>query len=120
MPKTHPLYRGNPAITILRIFLWLMPAILIPVVIFLGVAANHYLPVPASISLSLLLFVAATAGIGHFEQLLTYQEMRTPPATSKGELVRWTITFVFVQILIAPIILGAALGIFGAFASYFA
>lgn len=119
MPKPHPMYRGNPAITILRIFLWLMPAFFIPLVIFLGVTLNRYLPVSACISLSLLLFVTATAGIGLFEQLLTFQEAGTPPPFPKAELVRWTIIFVLVQIVLAPIILAAALGIFGAVASYF-
>lgn len=124
MPKTSPMYRGNPSITILRLFLWLMPAVFIPVAIFLGAALSNYLPVSACISLSVLLFVAATAGVGLFEQLLTFQEMRmspaysgTTPPYSKAELVRWTIIFVFVQIVLAPIILATVLGIFGAVAS---
>jgi hypothetical protein len=130
MPKAHPMYRGNPAITILRLFLWLMPAVFVPVAIFLGTALSNFLPVSACISLSLLLFVTATAGVGLFEQLLTFQEIRmlpptfqamgTPPSYSKGELVRWTGNFVLVQIILAPMILAATLCIFAVFASLLA
>jgi hypothetical protein len=120
MPKAHPMYRGNPAITILRLFLWLMPAVFVPVAIFLGTVLSNVLPVSACISLSLLLFVTATAGIGLFEQLLTFQEARTPPPFPKTELLRWTIIFVLVQIVLAPIILASALGIFGAVFGSFA
>ena len=120
MPKSRPMYRGNPAITILRVFLWLMPALFIPLIAMLGAVLSKYLPTPAGICLLLLLFVAATAGIGLFEQLLTFQEARTPPPFPKTELLRWTIIFVLVQIVLAPIIFAAALGILGAVVSSFA
>jgi hypothetical protein len=112
MPKAHPMYRGNPAITILRIFLWLIPAIVIPVVAYLGGAVTEYLRIPVSISLMLMLLivVAATAGIGLFEELLTFQQMREPPANPKRELVVSVIVFVSLQVVIAPVVcIGAAL-----------
>ena len=120
MPKPSPMYRGNPAITILRMFLWLMPAFFVMAVIFLSAALSNYLPLSACISLSLLLFVAATAGVGLFEQFLTFQEARTPPPFPKAELVRWTIIFVLVQIVLAPMILAVTLGFLGAVARSFA
>ena len=120
LPKHRPMYRGNHAITILRLFLWLMPALFLPLVALLGAVLGKYLPVSACIGLSFLLFVAATAAVGLFEQLLTFQEAGTPPPFPKAELARWTVIFVLVQVVLAPVILAASLGIFGAVVSSFA
>ena len=46
-----------------------MPAVFIPVAIFLGATLSNYLPVYACIRLSVLLFLAATAGLGLFAQV---------------------------------------------------
>ena len=115
MPKTHPMYRGNPAITILRLFLWLMPAFFIPIGALLFAFVGEYLPTPASISLVLLLMVAATAGIGLFEELLTFQQMREFPANPKRELMISTIVFVSLQVVIAPVICIGAILVMGTF-----
>lgn len=105
LPTLHnrnPMYRGNPAITILRICLWLMPAIFIPLgVIFYNVLCD-FLPDTMGISLALLLILAATAAIGLFEELLTFQQMRQLPNKLKRELVVSSIVFVSLQIIIAP------------------
>jgi hypothetical protein len=102
MPKSRPLYRGNAAITILRVFLWLMPAFLIPLLAVLGGFLSKYLPAPANISLMLLLWVAATAGIGLFEELLRFQQLRLPLAASKRDQMSSPIVFVLTQIIVAP------------------
>jgi len=115
MPKTRPMYRGNPAITILRVFLWLMPALFIPLVALLGAVLSKYLPTPAGICLLLLLFVAATAGIGLFEEMLTFQQMREPPANQKRELAISVIVFVSLQVVLAPVMCFGAVLLLGTF-----
>jgi hypothetical protein len=118
MPKNRPLYRGNPAITILRIFLWLMPAFLIPLLAVLGGFLSNYLPTPANISLMLLLWFAATAGIGLFEDLLRFQQMRFSHSGAGRELASSTIYFVLLQIVFAPGVFFATIAIFAAAAAY--
>jgi hypothetical protein len=115
MPKSRPMYRGNPAITILRVFLWLMPALFIPLVALLGAVLSKYLPTPAGICLLLLLFVAATAGIGLFEEMLTFQQMREPPANQKRELAISVIVFVSLQVVLAPVMCFGAVLLLGTF-----
>jgi hypothetical protein len=115
MPKSRPMYRGNPAITILRVFLWLMPALFIPLVALLGAVLSKYLPTPADICLLLLLFVAATAGIGLFEEMLTFQQMREPPANQKRELAISVIVFVSLQVVLAPVMCFGAVLLLGNF-----
>lgn len=115
IPKSRPMYRSNPAITILRLFLWLMPAFFIPLVAMLGGMLSDYLPTPAGIYLMLLLLVAATAGIGLFEELLTFQQMREVPANPKRELVVSIIVFVSLQVVIAPVICIGAVLVMGTF-----
>lgn len=110
MPKARPMYRGNHAITILRIFLWLMPALFIPLVALLGAVLSDYLPTPACISLMVLLMGVATAGIGLFEEALRFQQMRIPPTNAKREWLSSTALFVLFQIVIAPTVcIGAIL-----------
>jgi hypothetical protein len=118
LPTLHnrdPLYRGNPAITILRIFLWLIPAFFMPLGIILCAILGEYLPSAISISITLLLAMAATAGIGLFEELLTFQQMREPPAEPKRELVISVIVFVSLQVVIAPVICFGAILVLGTF-----
>ena len=115
MPKSRPMYRGNPAITILRVFLWLMPALFIPLVALLGAVLSKYLPTPAGICLLLLLFVAATSGIGLFEEMLTFQQMREPPANQKRELAISVIVFVSLQVVLAPVMCFGAVLLLGTF-----
>lgn len=113
MPNSRAMYRDNRAITILRIFLWLMPALFIPIGALLYVFLGRYLPSPASISVTLLLMIAATAGIGLFEELLTYQQMREAPNRLERELVVSIIVFVSLQAIIAPAICIGAVTIVG-------
>lgn len=117
LPTLHsrnPSYRGNPAITILRIFLWLMPALFIPLAAWFFVLSSQYLPTPVGISLSILFLITATAGIGYFEELLTIQQMRALPANPKRELLVSTIIFILLQIAIAPTACILAVCCFGA------
>jgi hypothetical protein len=104
MPKDRPMYRGNHAITILRVFLWLIPSLFIPLGIVLCVILGEYLPNAASFSITLLLAIAATAGIGLFEQLLIFQQMRQAPAKAQREWVISVTVFVLLQVVIAPVI----------------
>lgn len=103
-PKNIPPDRGNPAITILRIFLWLMPALFIPLGLLLSDFISNFLPTPASLSITLLIAVAATAGIGFFEDLLNFQQKRMPPPYGKGRQIRGMIFFVLNQIIVAPFV----------------
>lgn len=116
----HPSYRGNSAITMLRIFLWLMPAAFMPLLALLGGLLGSLLPSPATIiSLMLILWVIATAGVGFFEESLRFQQMRISLARSKYELVTSTVYFVILQIVIAPTAFIAAVIGFAALASRF-
>jgi hypothetical protein len=115
MPKSRPMYRGNPAITILRAFLWLMPALLIPLIALLGAVLSKYLPAPAGICLMLLLFVATTSGIGLFEEMLSFQQMREPPANQMRELAISVIVFVSLQVVLAPVMCFGAVLLLGTF-----
>jgi hypothetical protein len=116
--KRDRTYRGNTAITLLRICLWLIPALFIPIGIFLCVFLGRFLPESASISIALLLTLAATAGIGLFEELLTFQQMIESPNHPKRELVVSTIFFVLLQFVIAPSVCIAAICGYAACAAY--
>ncbi len=113
--KRSPSYRGNAAITILRIFLWLIPALFIPLVALLGGVLSRYLPTPANVSLMLFLMVAATAGIGLFEEAHRFQQMRVPLANAERASVSSTVFFVLLQIIIAPVVCLGVILLMGAF-----
>ncbi len=89
---------GNKAITILRIFLWLIPAIILPFAIALGAAIYPLWPLVVVAGL------AAFAAIGYFDQRLSLQQKHIDPSTGKRELIRWTIIFTILQLMIAPAI----------------
>lgn len=108
----NPRYRGNPAITLLRIILWLIPALFVPLGVMLGAALNNRLPAPACISVIVLLVISSTAGIGYFQELLASQQMRSPQAKRKRELALSTICFVSLQIFIVPTVWLAAYIVF--------
>lgn len=108
-PIKPPPDRGNPAITILRIFLWMIPALFIPLGLLLSDFLSNFLPTPASLSITLLIAVAATAGIGFFEDLLNFQQKRMPPPYGKVRQIRGMIFFVLNQIIVAPFVCFAVL-----------
>ncbi len=87
---------GSKAITILRVFLWLIPAIILPFGMVLAAALREMWPV------SIVVTLAAFAGVGYFDQRLSLQQKRIDPSTEKKELIRWTIIFTILQLMIAP------------------
>jgi hypothetical protein len=93
----------------------LMPALFIPLMALLGAVLSKYLPTPGGICLMLLLFVAATSGIGLFEDMLTFQQMREPPANQKRELAISVIVFVSLQVVLAPVMCFGAVLLLGTF-----
>ena len=117
MPEDRPMHRGNHAITILRVFLWLIPALFIPLGIVLCSILGEYLPITASISLTLLLMIGATAGVGLFEESLRFQQMRIPLTASKRLWASSAIFFVLLQIIIAPAIFAVSMACFAFTAS---
>jgi hypothetical protein len=120
MPGNHPAYRGNRAVTVLRVFLWLMPAFLIPVIVVLGAFLNRYLPAAANIGLMFVLWIAATAGIGFFEELLRSQQMRVAQSsTGRRTAASSAVYFLWLQFVIAPVLLVAALLVLVAVGDYF-
>jgi Cu/Ag efflux pump CusA len=103
---------ANKALTILRIFLWLMPAIFIPVFALLGAALFDPLTgnnANAAIASCILGITIATAAVGYFDQRIALVQKRIAPPHSKKELARWTAIFVVLQIIIAPTVCFAAL-----------
>ena len=117
MPRDRPMYRGHHAVTILRVFLWLMPALFIPLGIVLCSILGEHLPITASVSLTLLLITGATAGIGLFEESLRFQQMRIPLTASKRLWASSAIFFVLLQIIIAPTIFAVSMVCFAFAAS---
>ena len=103
-PAPHNPYRGNKAITILRIFLWLLPAGILIFGIFLGAGLGNFLPQELGIPVAAIFTIAAVAAIGYFDHRLSLQQRRKAPPHEKRELIRWTIIFVLLQIIIAPVI----------------
>jgi predicted membrane metal-binding protein len=96
---------GNKAFTILRIFLWLMPAIFIPVFAFLAMMAFDPLNsnnANAAMGFGILGIVIASAAVGYFDQRIALMQKKAVPPHSKTELARWTAIFVALQIIIAP------------------
>ncbi len=96
---------GNKAITILRIFLWLMPASFIPAAIFLALLMYNIIRIQDEeilIGFSVIVAVCATACVGYFDQRLALMQKKIDPPHSKKELARWTVIFVIAQIIIAP------------------
>lgn len=92
----NPAHQGNPAITILRLVLWLLPAIVLPFAILLGGVLYPLWPIGVIVGL------AAFAAIGYFDQRLRLQQDKKDPSTEKRELIRWTVIFVLLQHMIAP------------------
>lgn len=95
---------GNRAITILRIFLWLMPAIFIPITAVLIGLFTDLLHSDNGIHLGIIGLMIATAAVGYFDQRLSLMQKKIAPPFDKKELVRWTIIFVLAQIIIAPMV----------------
>lgn len=79
---SQPIRQGNPAITILRFVLWLLPAIVLPLAIALGGAVYPLWPIGVIAGL------AAFAAIGYFDQRLRFQQRQIDPSTEKRELIR--------------------------------
>ena len=103
---------GNPAITILRILLWLMPAMFIPVSVviagmFTDLLSGH--DAAAALGFCLLGVVVATAAVGYFDQRIALVQKKIAPPHSKKHMVRSTIIFVLMQTIIAPTVCYAAL-----------
>jgi hypothetical protein len=98
---------GNKAIAILRIFLWLMPAIFIPIAFFIAIFIYNIFHFRYETSLLIgtcSLTIMATACVGYFDQRLKLMQEKASPPYNKKELARWTFVFVLAQILIAPCI----------------
>jgi hypothetical protein len=107
-----PTHTGNKAITILRIFLWLMPAIFIPAAFLLMMFLDSITRTSDNellLVISFTLAFVATACIGYFDQRLTLMQKKIPPPHDKKELARWTLIFVLAQIIIAPTVCWAVL-----------
>jgi len=105
--ELRPPYRGNKAITILRIFLWLLPSFFLPLGVLLGVAgAKHFRSGLAMIA-ALVLTVCAVAAIGYFEHRLALQQKRKVPTSKRRDLALAIIDFVLLQIVITPIVVFA-------------
>ncbi len=94
----HPTNPGNKSITLLRVILWLLPAIILPFGLLFAASWRDLWPVASIPTL------AAFAAIGYFDQRLSLQQQRIDPSTKKKHLIRWTIAFTLLQILIAPAI----------------
>jgi hypothetical protein len=81
LPAAHESpHRGNKAITVLRVVVWLIPAFIIP-------------------------FVAVFGAIGYFDMRLKLQQERIDSAGKQRELLGWAAAFAFIQIIMAPGIL---------------
>lgn len=102
----------NKALTILRIFLWLMPAIFLPIsVVIAGSFFNLFYGNngDAALALCILAVVIATTAVGYFDQRIALMQKRIAPPHSKVELARWTAIFVVLQVIIAPTVCFAVL-----------
>lgn len=102
----------NKVITLLRIFLWLMPAIFIPAAFIIALFINNINPITNEeiilVSMTILLIVA-TAFVGYFDQRLSLMQKKIPPPHDNKEILRWTVIFVLAQIMIAPTVCFAGL-----------
>jgi hypothetical protein len=97
---------GNKAFTILRICLWFMPAIFIPVsVVVTSIFFNIWTENNnVALAFCILGLTIATAAVGYFDQRIALMQKKAAPPHSKTELARWTAIFVGLQIIIAPTI----------------
>ena len=88
---------GNPAITLLRLILWLVPSIIVPIAFFVSEMITHewfaaVIPV----------FVICSA-IGYFDCRLSLQQKRQPHAImQRKRLIHGTILFNVLQLIIVP------------------
>ena len=87
---------GSKAITLLRVILWLLPAFMLPFLLIFAGSLRDMWP------LAVIVGLAAYAAVGYFDQRLSLQQKRLEPTTEKKHLIRWTIAFTLLQILIAP------------------
>jgi predicted PurR-regulated permease PerM len=92
----HGNFRGNRAIILLRIFLWLIPAIILPLAIYLALWLGGLW------YLSPILLLLAFTAIGYFDMLLIHQQGRTLSKAKPKRLFAWAITFTVIQLIIAP------------------
>ncbi len=96
---------GNKVFSILRVFLWLMPAIFIPIWIFITAKlsdlfnGNNASP---ALGFFILGLTISTAAVGYLDRRIDLMEKKIAPPHSKTDLVRCTIIFVLAQIVIAP------------------
>ncbi len=106
---TRPVNRGvvgsKPAFTVLRIVLWLLPTIIVPVVVFgsnfLFRQLNVYM---FSNLLCWAISLTAVAALGYFDQRIALQQKGLELAHGNNKITGRVVIFVLCQIFITPVI----------------
>ncbi len=90
---------GNIAISILRVILWLLPSIIVP----LGFLLTKLKPLPWP--LMVIVTLAVLAVIGYIDQRLLLHKDRIDPSIKRLQTIDRTCFFVIIQVFLGPIIL---------------
>lgn len=86
---------------ILRIFVWLVPGIILIIGFILSAGMKISLPI------GLLLIFCAFTALGYFDMRLKLQIEKADPKPLKNRVLGWAVAFAFAQIIIAPTVLFA-------------
>ncbi len=87
--------------TILRIFVWLVPGVIL--IIGLLLAIRFEVPLRIALLLIFCVFIA----LGCFDMRLKLQIEKADPKPLKYRVLGWAVAFAFAQIIIAPTVLFA-------------
>ncbi len=106
---TRPVNRGTvgskPAFTVLRIVLWLLPAIVVPVIGLLSSIIIRQMHAHMFINLLyLVLSLVAVAALGYFDYRIALQQKGLEMTRENKKIIGRIVLFIICQIFITPIL----------------
>ncbi len=106
-PSTRKNTHGrNPAITLLRVILWLLPSVMVPLSIILPIAL---LGGQIGGLISVFLPLCVILGLGWFDNNLRLQQRLLPQNTEDTSTFPWIVRYLLLQTLLIPVTGGSML-----------
>jgi len=99
-------HTSNRAITILRIVLWFLPAIIFPVcfVVLASLVYGQNLQSPLWLLIPFVPTLCVIYALGLFDQKLRCQQQGIPYRNRDPGRIPWALTFLLFQFLVAPVL----------------
>lgn len=102
-PVTPP---ANPTIDLLRIIVWLIPAFCIPLWAYVFAFTNSRLfRIPNPLLFYILCMIVSVVFLGYIDKRLSLMKNQVPPPYKTSDLFEAILSFVFMQIIVTPLVL---------------